>query len=76
MRNNSLLPVLFVLAGCASPVMVSEVSRPDGTAHRLICRAKLDCPQQAAQLCPGGYEIVDGEVGVIGTLSDVTVSCR
>jgi hypothetical protein len=55
----------FGLAGCASPVMVSEVSGPDGsTAHRLICRARIDCPQQAAQLCPGGYEIVDGDIGV------------
>jgi hypothetical protein len=48
----------------------------DGNTHRLICRARLDCPQMAARLCPGGYEVVDGEVGVIGSLDDLTVACR
>jgi hypothetical protein len=57
--------------------MVSEVGRPDGsTVHRVVCRAKIDCPQQAAQVCPGGYEIVDGAVDVIGSLNDLTISCR
>ena len=74
-KISSILPVILVLIGCTSPVMVSDAKSADGT-HRLICREKLDCPQQAARLCPGGYEIVDGAVGVIGSLSDVTVSCR
>ena len=75
MRNNRLiLPLVLVLAGCASPVMLSAAS-PDGSTHRLLCRAKLDCPQMAAQLCAGDYEIVDGD-GVIGSLSDVMVACR
>ena len=76
-KCSALLALVLVLTACAPRTMLSEVSRSDGsTVHRLTCRAKIDCPQQAAQLCPGGYELVDETVGIIGTLSDLTISCR
>ena len=75
-KSSAIFPFILVLAGCTSPVTLSEAGAPDGSAvHRLICREKLDCPQQAAQLCPGGYRIVEGDVGVIGSLSDIRVAC-
>ena len=70
----AVLPTALVLVGCASPIMMSDAN--GDTARRLTCRAKVDCPQQAAQLCPGGYAIEEGNLGVIGTLTDLTVSCR
>lgn len=77
MRNISpILSGVLVLAGCSSPVILSDARDPAAGTHRLICRERLDCPQQAARLCPGGYEIVAGDTGVIGSLSDLTVSCR
>ena len=77
MRNiNPILSGVLVLAGCASPVMVSDARDPAGGTHRLICRERVDCPQQVARLCPGGYEIVDGGTGVIGSLNALTVACR
>ena len=66
--------VLFV-AGCTSPVTLNEVARADET-HRLVCRARVECPQYAAQLCPAGYDIVDGALGPIGALTNLTISCR
>jgi hypothetical protein len=74
-KSACILSIMLVLAGCASPALLSQASA-DGSNHRLICRARLDCPQMAARLCPGGYEIVDGDTGVIGSLDEVTVTCR
>ena len=69
------IQIVLVLAGCASPAMPVQTSA-DGNTHRLLCRARLECPQMATQLCPGGYEIVDGGAEVIGSLDEVTVASR
>jgi hypothetical protein len=75
-KRSGIFPFILVVAGCASPVQVAQVSASaDSAVHRLICREKLDCPQQAAQLCPGGYRVVDGAPGVIGSLNDMRVAC-
>jgi hypothetical protein len=74
-KSACILSIVLVLAGCASPAMVSQASA-DGATQRLVCRVRLECPVMAARLCPGGYEIVDGDTGVIGSLREVAVACR
>jgi hypothetical protein len=74
-KRSAIIPVVLVLAGCASPALVNTASAPDGAVHRVICRAKLDCPAQATLICPGGYRVVESGSDVIGSLNDMRVAC-
>ncbi len=61
------IPLLFASCGSSS----YAVQGPDGTEHQAVsCRRSIEnCWEQAAALCPGGYDVVDkdSDFGVVPT---------
>lgn len=65
------ISILLLLASCAS-VQPQEFKGPNGkTAYSMQCsgmgRTLHECYQKAAEVCPGGYHIIDraSETGAV-----------
>lgn len=67
---------LFILAlvGLAACAMKTPFTGPDGRqAYSLRCPPISGgiggCYQQAGQLCPAGYDVIDGRSSTVGTIN-------